>query len=374
MVIRNRSGRSRTFPRLTEPVDDEMTAFRVTLIPSGHAFDAESDRNVLQSALDAGFSLPYSCRTGNCRTCRALIVSGEVDHAKTKPAYLTEDERAQGFALLCQARPNSDLSVDVAEIAGLETIKPKILPCRVVRLEKPARDVAILELRLPPNDKLHFVAGQYVEFILEDERRRAYSIASAPKAEGAILIELHLRHSPGGLFTDRVFSSLKERELLKIEAPFGTFVLRENAAAPLVFVAAGTGFAPIKSIIEDAFRKGIQNTRPMVLYWGARTLEDLYLFDVPHGWAGAEPNFRFVPVLSEATAENGWTGRTGFVHRAVMEDIPDLSGHEVYACGTPLMVEAAKRDFGSLCGLRDDAFFADEFLTEAERNRSAVLQ
>jgi CDP-4-dehydro-6-deoxyglucose reductase len=350
-----------------------MSTFRVTLNPSGHAFDAEPDRNVLQSALDAGFALPYSCRTGNCRTCRASIVSGEVDHGKTKSEYLSEDEKAQGFALLCQAKPRSDLRVDVAELAGFEDLKPRTIPCRVVRLEKPASDVAIVELRLPPNEKFRFMAGQYVEFLLDDGKRRAYSIANAPKAEYTILIELHIRHTPGGLFTDRVFSSLKERELLKIEAPLGTFVLRESSDAPIVFIAAGTGFAPIKSIIEDAFRKGIQNTRPMVLYWGARVLEDLYMLDVPRRWAEEEPNFTFVPVLSEATAENGWTGRTGFVHRAVMEDVPDLARHEVYACGTPLMVEAAKRDFTSLCGLREEAFFADEFLTEADRNHS-VLQ
>ena len=351
-----------------------MGTYRVTLNPSGHTFDADADQNVLKSALDSGFMLPYSCRTGNCRTCRATIVSGEIDHAKTKTEYLSLDERQQGYALLCQARPCSDLVVDVAEIAGLEAQQPRVLPCRVVRLDKPASDVAILELRLPPNDKLRFAAGQYVEFLLDGDQRRAYSIASAPKIEGAVLIELHVRHTPGGLFTDRVFSSMKLRDLLKIEAPFGTFFLRETSDAPVVFVAAGTGFAPIKAIIESAFARGIQKTRPMVLYWGARVPEDLYMMDVPQRWAEEEPNFQFVPVLSEAPADSGWTGRTGFVHRAVMQDIPDLSAHEVYACGTPLMVEAAKRDFAADCGMREDAFFADEFLTEADRQRSAVAQ
>ena len=350
----------------TEP-GEVMTTFRVTLRPSGRTFDADAERNVLQSALDAGIALPYSCRTGNCRTCRATIVSGDVDHARTKLEYLTESERAQGLALLCQARPRSDLEVEAAEIAGFENVAPRILPCRVVRIEKPARDVAILDLRLPPNDKLRFMPGQYVEFVLEEGRRRAYSIASTPKIEGVVLIELHLRHSPGGLFTDRVFSTLKERDLLKIEGPFGTFVLRESDA-PVVFIAAGTGFAPIKSMIEEALRKGVRTTRPMVLYWGARQIEDLYMLDVPRRWAAEEPNFTFVPVLSEATPESGWSGRTGFVHRAVMEDIPDLSQYEVYACGTPLMVEAAKRDLIGCCGLREEAFFADEFLTEAERS------
>jgi CDP-4-dehydro-6-deoxyglucose reductase len=343
-----------------------MPAVTVELVPSGRMFEADVGRNVLASALAAGIALPYSCRTGNCQTCRARIAAGEVDHGATNSQFLSAADKAAGFALLCQARPLSDLRVEATEIAGLAATKPRVLPCRVVRIERPAPDVTILELRLPPNDQFRFVAGQYVEFILAGDKRRAYSIASVPKAGGLARLELHLRHSPGGLFTDRVFSTLREKELLQIEGPLGTFVLRDDEA-PIVFVAASTGFAPIKSMLEDAFARGVHRQRPIVLYWGARTRAGLYLFDTVQRWASEEPNFRFVPVLSEPTPACAWQGRTGFVHEAVLSDLPDLSPYHVYACGSPLMVEAAKRDFRARGKLHEDAFFADEFLTEADR-------
>ncbi len=342
-----------------------MVQFHVTLMPSDHQFDAVPDQNILQTALTAGFAVPYSCRAGNCRTCRGKVISGTVDHAKSSPQVLTETDKADGFALLCQARPLSDLVIEVAELSGLT--KPRILPARVMRIEKPAPDVAIIELLLPPREPIYFVAGQYIEILLEDGKRRAYSIANSPKPEGVGQIQLHVRHTPGGLFTDRVFTTMKQRELVKIEAPLGTFVLREESASPIVFVAAGTGFGPIKSIVESALLRRIIEQRPMTLYWGARTRADLYMLDLPLRWANEEPNFTFVPVLSEPTAGCDWTGRTGFVHQAVLEDLPDLGSHHVYACGTPAMVEAAKRDFRNLRGLPDDAFFADEFLTELDR-------
>jgi CDP-4-dehydro-6-deoxyglucose reductase len=338
--------------------------------PSGRTFEADVARNVLASALAAGIALPYSCRTGNCQTCRARIAAGEVDHGATNRQFLSDADKAAGYALLCQARPLTDIRIEATEIAGLGATKPRVLPCRVVRIEWPAPDVTILELRLPPNDQFRFVAGQYLEFILEGGKRRAYSIASVPKADGVTRLELHVRHTPGGLFTERVFSTLREKELLRIEGPLGTFVLRDDEA-PIVFVAAGTGFAPIKSMLEDAFARGIHRQRPIVLYWGARTRAGLYLSDAVERWASEEPNFRFVPVLSEPTAACAWQGRTGFVHEAVLADLPNLSAYHVYACGSPLMVEAARRDFRTQGKLHEDAFFADEFLTEADRLTAA---
>jgi CDP-4-dehydro-6-deoxyglucose reductase len=219
---------------------------------------------------------------------------------------------------------------------------------------------------------MRFVAGQYVELLLKDGVRRAYSIANRPLVTGVIDIELHIRHTPGGLFTDRVFSTLKERELLRFEGPLGTFFLREDSAKPMVFVASGTGFAPIKSMLEHAFERGIDRSRPMTLYWGCRAKRDLYMLDLPMQWAREHPGFTFVPVLSEPAPGDAWTGRTGFVHRAVMEDHADLSGHQVYACGAPVMVDAAKADFTARCGLPPEEFYADSFLTEADRAKAAV--
>jgi CDP-4-dehydro-6-deoxyglucose reductase, E3 len=341
--------------------------YTITLQPSGHTYEVPEDKSILHAGLGAGFAMPYSCQQGVCRSCRGKIVAGKVDYGMVHPQYLPDSDKEKGYALLCQARPLEDCTIEVRELDGLAGIVPKMIPCRVMKLAKPAADVAIMNLRLPMNENMRFLAGQYVEFILKDGKRRAYSIANPPKIEGVIDVELHLRHSPGGVFTDHVFGAMKERELLRFEGPLGTFYLREDSAKPIVLLASGTGFAPIKAICEYAFAKGVNKTRPMTLYWGCRTKADLYMLDVPSAWAAQHENFRFVPVVSDATAACQWTGRTGFVHRAVMADFPDLSGHQVYACGAPIVIDSARADFTKLCKLPEDEFFADSFITEAER-------
>lgn len=325
--------------------------FKVTLQPSGHAFEVPPGVTVLNAGLEANWNLPYSCRAGTCRTCRGRVVEGRVDHGESHPAYLDEAARAKGYALLCQAKPLSDLVVEVEELL-LQAVKPRLMPCRVKRIEKPAPDVAILGLRLPMNENLMFAAGQFVDFQLPGGKTRSYSIATPPAAEGVIDIELHVRHTPGGLFTDRVFSTLKEGEVLRVRGPLGTFYLREESDRPILFLASGTGLAPVRSMIGYAQRRGLQ--RPMKLYWGCRTRRDFYM-PPPAG-------IECVQVLSD----EAWDGRTGFVHHALMEDFPDLSGHQVYACGAPRMVDAARRDFVAQCRLPEEHFFADSFLTEAD--------
>lgn len=344
--------------------------YQITLKPSGHTFKVPAGASILRTGLEAGLMMPYSCRQGVCRTCRGTIVEGKVEYGDVHEHYLPPADKAKGYALLCQATPLSDLVIELTILDAAGGIKPKIFPCRVMKIDKPAPDVAILSLRLPMNDNMVFLAGQYVEFLLKEGKRRAYSIATMPTSEGTIDLELHVRHTPGGVFTDHVFGAMKERELLRFEGPLGTFYLREDSSKPIVFLASGTGFAPIKSMIQYAFRKKIDAQRPMVLYWGCRTRRDLYQFDLPVAWAAEHPNFKFVPVLSDATQECAWTGRTGFVHRAVMQDLPDLSGHQVYACGAPVMVDAACKDFIAQCRLPEDEFFADSFLTEADKART----
>ncbi len=341
-------------------------AFRVTLKPSGHSFEAAEGRNVLRSALESGFNLPYSCRAGGCSTCKARIIEGSVDHALSSDTYLPQSLRDEGYALLCQAKPLSDLTLAIEELT-LHLAQPNIVPCRVKKIVKLAPDVVALHLRTPYNDNMLFAAGQYIDFLLEGDKRRSYSIANAPMLEGGMMdLEIHIRHTPGGLFTDRVFTKLKANELLRFEGPLGTFYLREDNTKPIIFLASGTGFGPIKAIAEYALRRKVSATRPIALYWGCHARQDLYMLELPQQWASEAPNFRFVPVLSDALPEDNWTGRTGFVHRAVLEDFPDLSGHQVYACGTPVMVDAARRDFTAQAGLPATAFFADSFLTEAE--------
>jgi CDP-4-dehydro-6-deoxyglucose reductase len=338
-------------------------AYRVTLKPSGHSYEVAEGQNILQAGLDAGNSMPYSCRTGVCRTCRGTLREGKVDYGMVHPTYLPDSDKAKGYALLCQAQPLSDVVIEVRELEGLAGIRVRTVPCRVAKIERPAPDVAVLSLRLPMNENMLFLAGQYVDFLLKDGKRRSYSIASKPVPEGVTAIQLHVRHTPGGAFTDHVFNTMKERDILRFEGPLGTFYLREDSDKPIVMVASGTGFAPIKAMCEVALGKGME--RPITLYWGCRVKRDLYMLDVPAAWQ--HPNLRFVPVLSDPTPECQWIGRTGFVHRAVMEDFPDLSGHQVYACGAPVMVDAARADFSAKCGLVAEEFFADSFLTEADR-------
>jgi CDP-4-dehydro-6-deoxyglucose reductase, E3 len=330
---------------------------KVKVQPSGHEFDVEEGESVLTAALRQDLVLPYGCRNGACGSCKGKILEGQVDYGLYQKKALTDDEKAQGKALFCQARPLTDLVVEARTIGAAKDIQVKMLPCRVQKLERLADDVMVLYLKLPANERLQFLAGQYIEFLLKDGSRRSFSMGNAPHDDE--LIQLHVRHVAGGQFTDHVFSKMRERDILRLEGPLGTFFLREDSAKPIVFVASGTGFAPIKSIIEHALRKGI--TRPMVLYWGGRRPKDLYMDALARQWP-----ITYVPVVSDALPEDQWSGRTGFVHRAVMEDFPDLSAHQVYACGVPVMVDAAKRDFTRQRKLPEDEFFADSFTTQAD--------
>jgi CDP-4-dehydro-6-deoxyglucose reductase len=334
---------------------------RVTLKKSGHVFDVPEGDTVLAAALAAGYTIPYGCRNGACGSCKGRIVSGQVDYGNHQPYTLTPGEKQVGLALLCCAKPLTDLVIDVAEIGGGD-IPVRKLPCRVQSVARPAPDVAVLRLTLPANERLQFLAGQYLEIIMRDGRRRAYSMANPPHTDDHV--ELHVRHMKGGAFTEHVFSTLKEKDILRFEGPMGTFFLREESDRPMVFVASGTGFAPIKAILEHAFQAGI--TRQMRLYWGGRRPADIYMAELAQGWERDHPNFHFVPVVSDALPEDAWTGRTGFVHRAVMEDFPDLSGHQAYVCGAPVVVDSARRDFSAVCGLPEDEFYADAFTPSAD--------
>jgi CDP-4-dehydro-6-deoxyglucose reductase, E3 len=333
----------------------------VTIQPGGHQFQVEDGEAVLAAALRQGFVLPYGCKNGACGSCKGKIVSGTVDYGVYQPKALPEEDKAQGKALFCQAKPLSDLVIEARTIGAAKDIPIKTLPCRVQKVERVTEDVMLLGLKLPANERLQFLAGQYLEFLLKDGTRRSFSMGNAPHDDE--LIQLHVRHVPGGQFTDHVFGKMKERDILRFEGPHGTFFLREDSSKPLVFVASGTGFAPIKSIIETALKK--DSPRPMTLYWGGRRPRDLYLHALAQGWA-AQGKLKYVPVISEALPEDAWTGRTGFVHRAVMQDFPDLSAHQVYACGVPIMVDSARRDFTTLCQLPEDEFYADSFTTQAD--------
>src|SRR5687768_16030346 len=335
---------------------------KVTLKPSNHEFLVEEGESVLTAALRQHFVLPYGCRNGACGSCKGRILEGEVDYGVYQKKALTEEEKAQGKALFCQARPKTDLVIEARTVGAAKDIPVKTLPCRVQKMERVADDVMVLHVKLPANERLQFLAGQYLEFLLKDGSRRSFSMGNAPHDDE--LLQLHVRHVAGGQFTDHVFGKMKERDILRFEGPLGTFFLREDSAKPIVFVASGTGFAPIKAIIVQAFHAGVG--RSMTLYWGGRRPKDLYMDALVQRWIAEQPDFRYVPVISDALAEDAWTGRSGFVHRAVMEDFPDLSTHQVYACGVPIMVDSARRDFIAHCKLPEDEFYADSFTTQAD--------
>ena len=341
--------------------------FTVTVQPSGKTFSADRDEPILLAAIRQGVGLPYGCKDGACGSCKCRMLEGRVIHGAHQQKALSHEEEAAGFILCCQAAPQSDVVIEARTVPGVGEFPVRKLPSRVISIERPAPDIAILKLQLPANDPFQYRAGQYVEFILRDGARRSYSMANAPHTVGdRPQIELHIRHLPGGKFTDHVFGAMKEKDILRVEGPFGSFFLREDSNKPMILLASGTGFAPIRSIVEHMIWKGSQ--RKAVLYWGCRSKADLYQHEWAEAAAKAMPTLRYVPVLSEAKPEDAWTGRTGFVHKAVMHDFPNLMEHQVYACGVPIMVESAQHDLVVQCGLPDDEFYADSFTSEADKH------
>ena len=341
--------------------------FTVTVQPSGRTFTVLRDEPILLAAIRQGVGLPYGCKDGACGSCKCRLLEGSVIHGAHQSKALSAAEEDAGFMLTCQAAAQTDLVIEARTVPGAGEYPVRKMPTRVISIEKPAPDVALLKVQLPANDPLRYRPGQYIEFILRDGARRSYSMANAPHTQvDKPGIELHLRHMPGGKFTDHVFGAMKEKEILRIEGPFGSFFLREDSARPIVLLASGTGFAPIKAIIEHMQFKGMG--RPAALYWGCRSRADLYLHEWATNAAGQMPQLTYIPVLSEPKAQDLWAGRTGLVHEAVMQDLPDLSAHQVYACGAPIMVESAQRDFIGKCGLPAQEFYADAFTSEVDKH------
>lgn len=366
-----------------------MPTFRVHLEPLGRTIVAAAERSVLDAALGAGINLPHSCKAGHCTSCRAQLLEGEIAYPGDRlPLGLTAAEAAGGRVLLCQARARSDLVVRTRQVmragsgvpasaggsagaaAGAtaameepalpetapEELEIQRLPCRIDAKTLLAPDVMQLWLRLPAAEKLAFRAGQYLDVLVDGGKRRSFSIASPPHDAGRL--ELHVRRSPGGGWTQALFEAMPVGTLLRIEAPIGQFVY-ERSARPLLLVAGGTGFAPLKAMIEQIYASG-PHTRPVHLYWGARHRAGLYLHELVEGWIDARPGLRYTPVLSEPLPEDDWRGRTGWVHEALAADYPDLSGFDVYMSGPPAMVRAARERFAQQ-GLPDGQLCFDAF-------------
>ena len=345
-------------------------SYQIIIQPSGHAFHVEPGETILEAALRQGYSLPYGCRNGSCGICKGKIIQGTVHYGDYSEETLTEAEKRAGYALFCSASPLSDVVIECHEIGATKDIEIKTLPCRVQNLELVAPDVMIISLKLPANQRLQFLAGQYIDILLKEGKRRSFSLANAPHDDE--FLQLHVRNYPGGAFTEHVFSHMKVRDMLRFTGPLGSFFLRDMSADnDIIFLASGTGFAPIKSILEHIFyqESNRNDKRKMTLYWGARTKADLYLIDLANSWQRQHDNFTFVPVLSEPLPSDNWPGRTGLVHEAVMQDHANLAKHQVYACGAPAMIKAAYHDFTSYRSLPKDAFFSDIFAPSANNTQ-----
>lgn len=341
--------------------------YTITVQPSGRSFEAEPAETMLAAGIRQGIGLPYGCKDGACGSCKCKKISGTVTHGPHQDKALSAQEEADGYVLTCCGTATSDVVLESRQVTHAGAFPIKKMPARVALLEKLSPDVVRLKLQLPANDIIQYHAGQYVEFILRDGARRSYSMANAPHTlveNGAPMIDLHIRHMPGGKFTDHVFGAMKEKEILRIEGPYGSFHLQESPK-PIVLLASGTGFAPIKAIIEHMQFMGI--TREAVLYWGGRRPQDLYMDEWVKARCAEMPHLKYVPVVSDALPEDGWSGRTGFVHLAVLQDFADLSGHQVYACGAPIVVDSARKDFVEKAGLPEHEFFADAFTSEADK-------
>lgn len=318
---------------------------------------------MLAAGIRQGIGLPYGCKDGACGSCKCRKLEGTVVHGVHQSKALSAEEETNGFVLTCCGVPQSDVVLESRQVTEAGALPIRKMPSRVSAMERKSHDVMLVRLQLPANDPFNYRAGQYVEFLLRDGSRRSYSMANAPHHGPGL--ELHIRHMPGGKFTDHVFNVMKEKEIQRIEGPFGSFYLREDSDKPMVLLASGTGFAPIKALIEHMQFQRI--TRPTTLYWGGRRPEDLYLDEWVRARLPEMPNLTYVPVVSDALPEDAWTGRTGFVHRAVIEDLPDLSGYQVYACGAPIVVDSARKDYCELAGLAEEEFFSDSFITEADK-------
>ena len=340
--------------------------FTITVQPSGRAFTADAGESMLAAGIRQGIGLPYGCKDGACGSCKCKKLEGVVIHGTHQAKALSPEEEAAGYVLTCCGVPQTDVVLESRQVTEAGAFPIKKMPVRVSALERVSSDVMVLRLQLPANDQFQYHAGQYVEFLLRDGDRRSYSMANAPHTQADKPgLELHLRHMPGGKFTDHVFGAMKEKDILRIEGPYGSFFLREDSTKPIVMLASGTGFAPIKALIEHMVAKGI--TRPTTVYWGGRRPVDLYQHDWLATQAAALPWLTYVPVVSDALPEDGWTGRTGFVHRAVLQDFADLSGHQVYACGAPIVVDSARAEYTAQAGLPEEEFFADSFTSAADK-------
>jgi CDP-4-dehydro-6-deoxyglucose reductase, E3 len=334
----------------------KVVEYAISVHPDERIVTARRGETILEAGLREGLPMPFDCRNGGCGKCKGRVLAGEVELGPYQESALPAADRAAGDALFCVAEARGDLEIEYQPAAGAKPAEVHRYGARVTALERLAPDVMKVMLQVDEGGKPRWHAGQYINVLLEDGQKRSFSFATRPGTSD--LVELHIRRIEGGLFTTRVFETMKVGDRIRFEGPLGAFHLREEGDKPILFVAGSTGFAPVKSMLEQAFATGIR--RRMALYWGVRSRDDLYAAELPERWAREHANFTFVPVLSEPRPEDDWHGRTGLVHEAILADYPDLASHQIYACGSVKMVEAVAPAFVAQ-GLSPDDCFSDAF-------------
>jgi CDP-4-dehydro-6-deoxyglucose reductase len=318
---------------------------------NGRQFAGDGAVSILDAAQKADVFLEYSCRTGRCGVCKAPVLAGDTKVLRVEES-LSDEERAAGLILTCCRAPAGDVTLGVADLGRLKGLSARTLPCRIASIEQLAGGVLGVTLRLPPTAKFQFLPGQYIDVVAAGVRR-SYSLANAPRPDRQL--DLHIRQYPGGILSDYWFGAARAGDLLRLNGPLGTFFLREGDDGPLVFLATGTGAAPVKALLEElASIPQLAGGRAIHFYWGNREVQDIY-------WTPPEMArpFRFVPVLSRPGDD--WQGRRGYVQQALIDDLPDLRGAEVYACGSHDMIKSAEALLPRH-GLSLDDFHYDAFV------------
>ncbi len=331
--------------------------FTVTNQHNDGSFTCNAGETILDAALRDNRIYPYGCRSGVCGACKCDLVSGTVDYGDYEDFTLTHEEKESGKLLICQAIPLEDVVINVDEIMSGQNIQIKMLPCRVSQIDRLAEDVIRLYLALPKTQEFNFIAGQYIDILMKDGQRRSFSIANQPALAKDQGLELHIRHVPDGQFTPRVFDSMKPRDLLRLEGPFGTYFMQTEVTRPIIMIAGGTGFSPVKGLIEHAMAD--DPSYNIHLFWGARDHQDLYLDDLVKQWEQQFPNFKYTPVLSESSSPD-WAGATGWVHESAVNSYPSFAEFDVYASGPPIMIDAIRTSLQAK-GMAMENFYFDSF-------------
>jgi CDP-4-dehydro-6-deoxyglucose reductase len=328
-----------------------VPTYKIKIQSSGLEFHVKPSQTILEGAIASGITLPYGCQDGACGSCKGKVISGKYFLNEYQSSALTDSDIKAGNTLYCKSMAQEDLVIEPNIPEVYDQYSPKVVPVKVESLTRLNHDVMQMFLKLPAKETFRFKAGQYIEFIMGDGSRRAFSMANAPLDS---MIELHLRLIEGGKFTSFVFNEMKEKSIHRIEGPIGQFYLRDSEK-PIIFIAGGTGFAPIKSIIEDMIAN--KNKRKIYLYRGVRSEKDFYMNELVNDWIKKLEGLKYIPVVEDGLSEDA---RSGYVHHAVLEDFKNLNDIQVYCCGAPGLVENAFKDL-TKSGLPDDQFFADAF-------------